>query len=111
MYLFFKEAVQQSDFLSIIETTEITVNYLDKDGNAIEKTWSNTNRYLTGKVEAPEDITVLGGKTGTTNAAGYCLVLYSTNAAGDKIVSIVFKADGRSDLYLLMNEILKGFAK
>jgi D-alanyl-D-alanine carboxypeptidase (penicillin-binding protein 5/6) len=111
MYLFFKEAVKQSDFLSIIETTEITVNYLDKDGNAIEKTWSNTNRYLTGKVEAPEGITVLGGKTGTTNAAGYCLVLYSTNAAGDKIVSIVFKADGRSDLYLLMNEILKGFAK
>jgi D-alanyl-D-alanine carboxypeptidase (penicillin-binding protein 5/6) len=111
MYLIFKEAVTQSDFLSIIGTEEITVNYLNQNGDAVEKTWTNTNRYMSGKVEAPEGITVLGGKTGTTNAAGYCLVLYSTNESGDKIISIVFKADGRSNLYLLMNEILKGFAK
>jgi D-alanyl-D-alanine carboxypeptidase (penicillin-binding protein 5/6) len=111
MYLIFKEAVQQSDFLSIIGTEEVTVNYLNKDGDAVEKTWTNTNRYISGKVDAPEGFTVLGGKTGTTNAAGYCLVLYSTNSNGDKIISIVFKADGRSNLYMLMNEILKGFAK
>jgi D-alanyl-D-alanine carboxypeptidase (penicillin-binding protein 5/6) len=111
MYLIFKEAVQQSDFLSIIGTEEVTVNYLNKNGDAVEKTWTNTNRYISGKVEAPEGFTVLGGKTGTTNAAGYCLVLYSTNSNGDKIISIVFKADGRSNLYMLMNEILKGFAK
>ena len=52
----------------------------------------------------------IGGKTGTTNAAGYCLVLYSENSSGEKIISIVFKADGRSNLYMLMNQILTGFA-
>ena len=57
-----------------------------------------------------EGITVVGGKTGTTGAAGYCLVLYSYNASGQPIVSIVLKADGKSNLYLLMNEMLSGFA-
>ena len=70
----------------------------------------NTNQYLTGKEKAPEGITVVGGKTGTTGAAGYCLVLYSYNASGQPIVSIVLKADGKSNLYLLMNEMLSGFA-
>ena len=62
------------------------------------------------KEKAPEGITVVGGKTGTTGAAGYCLVLYSYNASGQPIVSIVLKADGKSNLYLLMNEMLSGFA-
>ena len=52
----------------------------------------------------------IGGKTGTTNAAGYCLVLYSLNEKNQDIISIVYKADGRSDLYLLMGEILSKFA-
>jgi D-alanyl-D-alanine carboxypeptidase (penicillin-binding protein 5/6) len=110
MYLIFKEAVKQADFLDVIGSEEVTANYLDKNGNAVEKTWTNTNRYMTGKVDAPEGFTILGGKTGTTSAAGYCLVLYSMNANGEKIISIVFKADGRANLYLLMNEMLKGFA-
>ena len=53
---------------------------------------------------------MIGGKTGTTGAAGYCLVLYSQNTAGQPIVSIVLKADCKSNLYLLMNEMLGGFA-
>jgi D-alanyl-D-alanine carboxypeptidase (penicillin-binding protein 5/6) len=110
MYLIFKEAVKQSDFLDIIGSKEVTANYLDKNGNAVEKTWTNTNRYIAGSVDAPDGFTILGGKTGTTSAAGYCLVLYSMNANGEKIISIVFKADGRANLYLLMNEMLKGFA-
>lgn len=111
MYLIFKEAVQYENFVSIIGNKEVTVNYLNKKGDAVEKTWSNTNRYISGKYDAPEGFTILGGKTGTTNAAGYCLVLYSMNPEGDKIISIVFKADGRSNLYHLMSQMLSGFAK
>ncbi len=111
MYLIFKEAVQYEDFVSIIGSKDVTVNYLNKNGDAVEKTWSNTNRYISGKYDAPEGFTILGGKTGTTNAAGYCLVLYSMNPEGDKIISIVFKADGRSNLYHLMSQMLSGFAK
>lgn len=50
---------------------------------------------------------VLGGKTGTTNAAGYCLALYSRNAAQKPQISIVLKADSSENLYALMTELLK----
>ena len=71
-------------------------------------TWSSTNGYLMGTVSMHRMvITVIGGKTGTTNDAGYCLVLLSNNAAGDQIVSIVMKADCRNNLYYYMNELLR----
>ena len=110
LYLIFQNAVQDQSFLDIISTMSYDVVYTDVNGAGVERTWENTNQYLTGKEKAPEGITVVGGKTGTTGAAGYCLVLYSYNASGQPIVSIVLKADGKSNLYLLMNEMLGGFA-
>ncbi len=56
------------------------------------------------------DFRLWAARTGTTGEAGYCLVLYSYNPSGQPIISIVFKADGKSNLYLLMNEMLQGFA-
>ena len=109
MYLIFAEAISLDSFVTIISSTSYDATYTDADGETVEKTWSNTNKYLTGEEDAPEGITVIGGKTGTTNAAGYCLVLYSVNSDGDDIISIVFKADGRSDLYLLMGQMLEEF--
>lgn len=70
-------------------------------------TWENTNQYLTGNATTPDGFQIVGGKTGTTGEAGYCLVLYSYNPSGQPIISIVFKADGKSNLYLLMNEMLQ----
>lgn len=110
MYLIFQEAVKSQAFVDIIKTKSIDVTYQDANGNDVNKTWNNTNHYLTGETEAPEGITVIGGKTGTTNAAGYCLVLYSNNKKGEDIISIVYKSDGRSNMYLLMNQILSTFA-
>ncbi|MDY4893356.1 MAG: D-alanyl-D-alanine carboxypeptidase family protein [Agathobacter sp.] len=110
MYLIFQAAIQLQEFEDIIKTQSYDASYTDTNGNTVTKTWANTNQYLSGAVQAPDDITVIGGKTGTTNAAGYCLVLYSKNKNGDDIVSIVFKAEGRSNLYALMNQILSTFA-
>ncbi len=75
----------------------------------VEQVWNSTNKYLMGTEDAPRGITVIGGKTGTTHAAGYCLVLYSTNSNNEQIVSIVMKADCRNNLYYYMNELLYGF--
>lgn len=61
-----------------------------------------------GTETAPDGITVIGGKTGTTNDAGYCLVLLSNNAAGDQIISIVMKADCRNNLYYYMRVVTAG---
>ena len=110
MYLIFQEAIQTQDFIDIIHTKSYDAAYQNASGNTVTQTWESTNRYLNGQTTEPEDITVIGGKTGTTNAAGYCLVLYSKNKKGDDIVSIVYKGKTRSDMYTLMNQILSTFA-
>ena len=111
MYLIFKEAIKLDKFVEIINSKSKSISYTNAKGNTVEKTYYNSNRYHTGEIQTPKGFTVIGGKTGTTYAAGYCLVLYSKNPDGQDIISIVFKADGRHNLYLLMNEILTKFAK
>lgn len=110
MYLITAKAIVLEEFVKIIHTESYDVEYMDALGNKVSKTWKNTCQYINGNSTAPEGITVIGGKTGTTNAAGYCLVLYSLNKKNQDIISIVYKAGGRSDLYLLMGEILSKFA-
>ena len=110
MYLIFQEALKLEKFVEIIHTASYPCSYTNVSGQTIEKTFHNSNRYLNKTVTTPEGFTIVGGKTGTTYDAGYCLVLYSQNEAGDDIISIVFKADGRYNLYLLMNQILSRFA-
>ena len=109
LYLLFKAAIKDDTFCDLINTTSYTVNYTHADGSEATQEWSSTNRYFSGEADAPDNFTVIGGKTGTTGDAGFCLVLLTENAAGEQIISIVLKADGRSNLYLLMNQILSGY--
>ena len=111
MYLIFNEAIKQEKFVEIISTDVKPVIYTNSNGSTVERSFYNSNRYRTGSVKTPEGFQVIGGKTGTTYDAGYCLVLYSQNPDGEDIISIVFKADGKHNLYLLMNQILSKFAK
>jgi len=111
MHLFFKEAIKSPEFLEIINSRTKTVTYTNANGNRVQRTYYNGNRYIFGDMDAPKGFTVIGGKTGTTSAAKYCLVLYSQNPDGEDIISIVYKADCRHNLYWLMNQILRGFAK
>jgi len=111
LYLIFSHAIEQEEFMNLIRTTSYTVYYTDANGNDASQAWTNTNKYLNGEVTQPEGITVFGGKTGTTNAAGYCLVLLSENDKNEPVISIILKADGRSNLYYVMNQVLANFAK
>lgn len=110
MYLIFSNAISLESFVAIISSQTHDVAYTNAQGAAVSKTFKNTCGYLTGAYTAPENVTVTGGKKGTTGEAGYCLVLLSQNAKNERIISIVYKADGKKDLYSFMNEILSGFA-
>ena len=100
MYLFMNAAVKNETFLEIIKSSHYTVT----------KEWDSTNKYLMGTEPMPEGVTVIGGKTGTTGEAKYCLVQYNENTAKEPVISIVLKADSRDNMYLLMSEMLKNFA-
>lgn len=109
LYVIFKNAVEMDEFVNIIQAANYTAIITDKNGKTVEREWSNSNRFLNGKADKPEGINVIGGKTGTTQAAGYCLVMLSKNEQEQEIVSVVLKAGGPSDLYLLTREILQEF--
>lgn len=109
LYLIMNEAIKYNDFTDVIHTASYEVIYTSADGSAKTVEWANTNQYLSGKSAPPEGYTVVGGKTGTTAAAKNCLVLYSMNPKNEPVISIVLGADARSNLYMLMNEVLAGF--
>ena len=106
MYLIYSAALEKKAFRKLISATEYTSRFKGAGGAAKELTWTTTNGYLTGDYKMPGGITVVGGKTGTTGQAGYCLVLLSENEKKEQLVSIVFHADCRSNLYHLMSQIL-----
>lgn len=110
MYLIMNAAVQNETFVEILQTASYTSSYTDAAGNPVTQDWATTNKYLMGTEAVPEGVTVIGGKTGTTGEAKYCLVQYNQNASGEPMISIVFKADCRDNMYLLMSEILKNFS-
>lgn len=110
MYLILNEGIKNEEYLNILTTAEHTVTYTNAAGETVTRDWSTTNPYLIGKEDAPAGVTVLGGKTGTTGAAGYCLINLIQNTAGDYLISSVFKADARSNLYLVMNEMMGNYA-
>lgn len=111
MYLIMAEAIQTEGFTTIISTLNKEVSYWNSAGETKTVAWRNTNRFMTGKYTLTEGFTLVGGKTGTTGAAGYCLVLFTYNEKNERIISIVFKAGGNANLYLLTNQILGSFAK
>lgn len=106
LYLIFQAAMESGTFRQIISTADYTANYTSQQGEPVTKEWKNSNRYLQGEEEIPEGITVVGGKTGTTNAAGHCLVLCSENGSGEPYISIVMRAENRDNLYAQMTELL-----
>ena len=63
--------------------------------------------YLQGQKDAPGSVTVIGGKTGTTNAAKNCLVLLSRSAAGKSYISIILRSESRDTLYDEMTDLLE----
>ncbi len=78
LYLLLHAAFTYEPFQTIVHTAKHTAVYKNASGAAVTQEWETTDKFLTGEVPVPEGVTVLGGKTGTTNAAGYCLALYRT---------------------------------
>ena len=111
LYLIFNEALKQPMFRTVTGTTSYTANYRDGDGQPVSKTWSGGNWYMTGDRQEPEGLTVFGGKTGTTSAAGYCLILACRDEEDREYISVVLKADSRPGLYDNMSNIISKIVK
>lgn len=106
LYLIMNEAIRYDLFNEIIGMSSYTTVYYNHSGDSKELTVNSTNHYLQGDASAPAGITIHGGKTGTTNAAGHCLILVSRDTAGNPYISVILRAESRDDLYIQMSELL-----
>lgn len=106
MYLIFNEACKYELFKEIIHMPSYSTVYHDASGAEISFEKPTTNWYLNGETQAPAGITILGGKTGTTNAAQNCLVLLSSDTSGNSYISVILKSSERSVLYTEMTDLL-----
>jgi len=106
LYLIFNEAIKYPDFMQIINKNEYSCVYKNRDGNDKKFECTTTNGYINGKYSAPEGISVFGGKTGTTDAAGACLVVLAYDDTQNPYISIILKDESHESLYSDMSSIL-----
>jgi D-alanyl-D-alanine carboxypeptidase len=106
LYLIFHELLKNDTFRSIISMDSYEAVYKDRDGNDKTKTFKTTNKYLNGSVEAVDNIKIIGGKTGTTDKAGNCLILLSEDNKNNDYISLILKADSSESLYSEMSDLL-----
>lgn len=106
LYLLFNEAIKNEKFLEIIQKNSYETVFYDKDGDEKQFSHLTTNLYLRGEYKAPEKVSIVGGKTGTTNAAGHCLMILSKDISGNPYISIVLRSESRDLLYTEMTDLL-----
>lgn len=106
LYLIFQEAMKYPKFREVVNALEYTAEYTNQAGEAVSSTWSCGNWFMIGKKDTPQGLTVIGGKTGTTSAAGYCLIMAEQDTEGKEYISVVLKAGSRNGLYDNMSNII-----
>jgi len=106
LYLIMNAALKYDKFRKISTTKMFIAEFLDADGKAISRTWKNTNKYVSGDRELPYGLEIKGGKTGTTMAAGNCLVLATKDDREDVHISVVLKSENKNKLYDNMDYLL-----
>ncbi len=111
MYLIFNEAIKNDLFNEIIHMTTYSTTYKNSAGEPKEVSYDTTNRFIKDEVTSPTNINVIGGKTGTTSAAGANLVLLSKDSAGNPYISVVMKAVDMDTCYQKTNLLLEDIDK
>lgn len=104
LYLIFNAAVKDQRFLDIISMDSYSTDIMRADGT-VNVVWEPTNYYSAGLATPPEGVRVLGGKTGTTDQAGNCVILYDETAEGSPYISVIMGASDKTILYDQMNQL------
>jgi serine-type D-Ala-D-Ala carboxypeptidase (penicillin-binding protein 5/6) len=111
LYLIFHEAMKYDTFRIVTGSSSYTVYYEDAEGKASSRTWTNGNRFISKTEEMPDGYTAVAGKTGTTLAAGNCLVLGAQDTDGHEYTAVCLKSPNRDQLYENMRYMFKNSLK
>lgn len=111
MYLIFNECLKYEAFTETIRQSSYKTSYKDASGETVSATYNTTNQYFLDNYDYPESVRVLGGKTGTTNEAGSCLILYDVDKSDNEYISVILGASTSEELYSEMNILLNKIPK
>ncbi len=111
MYLIFNEAVKYDKFNEIIHMDSYETVYYDSRGREKEVDITTTNMFLRGNYTAPDNMTIVGGKTGTTDMSGHCLMILAKDTSGNPYIGIILRASSRDlinkEMVQMLSEINK----
>lgn len=106
IYLILNELVKNQEFVEMIHKDKCEITFLDVDGVEKSMSCTSTNGFLLGTQAAPQGLTIIGGKTGTTLAAGSCLAIYSKGDSGNEYISVILKAGNSQSVFSQMAQLL-----
>lgn len=111
MYLIFNEAIKYDIFNEIIHMQSYETVYYDSRGREKEVSISTTNMFLRGNYTAPNNMTIVGGKTGTTDMSGHCLMILAKDTSGNPYIGVILRASSRDlinkEMVQMLSEINK----
>ena len=106
LYLILNELIKNEKFLKIVNQSGYTTSYTKADGSIKTIELKSTNLYLNESREVPAGFTVIGGKTGTTEAAGKCLILYFKDSEENPYIACILKSEDYDTLYADMDTLI-----
>lgn len=106
LYLILNACIKDERFIKIVSTSQKSATITQADGSSRIATWYQTNQFINGQRKSPNNVFVIGGKTGNTHNAGSCLALYCKNDAGNPYIAIIMGATSKRNLYENMTFLL-----
>lgn len=107
LYLIFNKVIEYELFREIIHMDNYSTIYQDQSGKDKEMSFKSTNLFLRGNYNSPNKVTIIGGKTGTTNAAGNCLIILAKDTSGNPYISVILRSKERQLMYEQMIDLLE----
>lgn len=110
LYLFFREFAAHDIIRRIDEITTYTMSYTNAEKEQVELLIKSTNGFLSGEYHLPEEYSIGVWKSGTTKAAGSCLIMQVTYRE-HIYYAVICKAEGRETLYNSMYQLFSCIPK
>jgi len=111
IYLVYQECMKYPAFREIMKLTRGEYEYTNAAGEQHVRPFETTNAFKIGKYPYPDGIKILGSKTGTTDEAGYCLLMHVQGVSGTEYLLGVFHCASEEKLYTKMAGLMEQYCK
>ena len=106
LYLIFNQGIQNEKFVDIISSPSYTTDIKEPDGSVRSVTWRQSNLFVNGTRTAPENVTVVGGKTGTTDEPEHVLFYMNRIVSRVRIFLLSWEPNRKMHFILTMDSLL-----